>query len=83
MPMPTNFHPDVGELAFLADEKRPLPYTRGFLLAEEQNIRAAGPGKPTLIIKGKADHINHERLPRRSGQSPVPAMGVSAVPGDT
>ena len=39
------FTPDVGELAFLADEKAPHPfYTRGFLLAEEQNI-------PVLLAK--------------------------------
>ena len=30
------FTPDVGELAFLADEKAPHPfYTRGYILAED------------------------------------------------
>ena len=33
------FTPDVGEMAFLADEAAPHPsYTRGFLLQEEERV---------------------------------------------
>lgn len=59
------FTPDPGELAFLADEKAPHPfYTRGFLLAEEEDIpgllaraRQHGNCPSNLIIKGQADYI--------------------------
>nr|WP_183718359.1 NAD(P)H-hydrate dehydratase [Desulfovibrio intestinalis] len=59
------FTPDLGEMAFLADEKAPHPfYTRGFLLAEEEDIpallaraQAHGNCPANLIIKGRADHI--------------------------
>ena len=81
------FTPDVGELAFLADEKAPHPfYTRGFLLAEEQNIpvllaraQAHGNCPANLIIKGKADHIIHEGRLHAVVDSPsVPAMECCA-----
>lgn len=59
------FTPDVGELAFLADEKAPHPfYTRGFLLAADEDIpalveRAYGHGNASrfLLVKGKVDHL--------------------------
>lgn len=59
------FTPDLGELAFLADEKAPHPfYTRGFLLAEEEDVpgllaraRQHGNCPSNLIIKGQADYI--------------------------
>lgn len=59
------FTPDVGELAFLADEKAPHPfYTRGFLLASEDDVpglveRAFHHGNAArfLLVKGKTDHI--------------------------
>lgn len=85
------FTPDVGELAFLADEKTPHPfYTRGFLLAEEQNIpvllaRAQEHGNcpANLIIKGKADHIIHEGRLHAVVDSPsVPAMECIGGTGD-
>lgn len=85
------FTPDVGELAFLADEKAPHPfYTRGFLLAEEQNIpvllaRAQEHGNcpANLIIKGKADHIIHEGRLHAVVDSPsVPAMECIGGTGD-
>lgn len=59
------FTPDIGELAFLADEKAPHPfYTRGFLLADESDF----PGllkhaqehencPQNMIVKGAIDHI--------------------------
>ena len=85
------FTPDVGELAFLADEKAPHPfYTRGFLLAEEQNIpvllaRAQEHGNcpANLIIKGKSDHIIHESRLHAVVDSPsVPAMECIGGTGD-
>lgn len=59
------FTPDIGELAFLADEKAPHPfYTRGFLLSEETDIpslleraRTHGNCPDNLVIKGARDHI--------------------------
>ena len=59
------FTPDLGELAFLADEKAPHPfYTRGFLLAREDDVppllqRALEHGNcpKSLIIKGSKDYI--------------------------
>lgn len=59
------FTPDLGELAFLADEKAPHPfYTRGFLLAEENDCPAllkraiSNDNCPAnLIIKGSTDYI--------------------------
>ena len=59
------FTPDIGELAFLADETAPHPfYTRGFLLAEEEEapelIRRAyahGNCAQNLLVKGRIDRI--------------------------
>ncbi len=59
------FTPDVGELAFLADEKAPHPfYTRGFILHEENKVpelitrayqfRNAA---KHLLVKGETDRI--------------------------
>lgn len=59
------FTPDLGELAFLADEKAPHPfYTRGFLLENENNIEELikraykyKNASKYLLIKGKRDYI--------------------------
>lgn len=59
------FTPDAGEMAFLADEDAPHPfYTRGFLLATEDDIpaliaRAHSHGNCArhLIVKGATDHV--------------------------
>jgi len=59
------FTPDIGELAFLADEMAPHPfYTRGFILHEEEKvprlIQRAYDGEnaaKTLLIKGAKDYI--------------------------
>ncbi len=65
------FTPDIGELAFLADEIAPHPfYTRGFILFEEENvpslIKRAFEGEnaaKTLLIKGSKDYIcTRERI---------------------
>lgn len=85
------FTPDVGELAFLADEKAPHPfYTRGFLLAEDHNIPpllarvlAHGNSPRHLLIKGAADHIVCEGEVRAVIDSPsVPAMECIGGTGD-
>jgi NAD(P)H-hydrate repair Nnr-like enzyme with NAD(P)H-hydrate dehydratase domain len=59
------FTPDVGELAFLADEKAVHPtYTRGFIFHLENDVpelirRAfqSGNAARTLFVKGKVDYI--------------------------
>jgi hypothetical protein len=59
------FTPDVGELAFLADEKAPHPfYTRGFILHEQNKVpdlvnRAflAENAAKTLLVKGATDYV--------------------------
>jgi NAD(P)H-hydrate repair Nnr-like enzyme with NAD(P)H-hydrate dehydratase domain len=59
------FTPDVGEMAFLADESAPHPfYTRGFLLQEEDKIpeliqRAYEHENAArwLLVKGKRDVV--------------------------
>ena len=85
------FTPDLGELAFLADEKAPHPfYTRGFLLAEEEDIpgmleraRRRGSCPPNLIVKGRADHIFCDGEIRATVSSPsVPAMECIGGTGD-
>ena len=59
------FTPDIGELAFLADEEAPHPfYTRGFILHEEDRVpeliaRAYKHKNAArhLLVKGKQDYI--------------------------
>ncbi len=62
------FTPDLGELAFLADEQAPHPfYTRGFLLQEENKVeelikRAYEHSNASryLLIKGRSDYVVKE-----------------------
>jgi hypothetical protein len=59
------FTPDIGELAFLADESAPHPfYTRGFILHEENHVpdlitRAYAHSNAAryMLIKGAHDHL--------------------------
>jgi ADP-dependent NAD(P)H-hydrate dehydratase / NAD(P)H-hydrate epimerase len=59
------FTPDVGELAFLADEEAPHPfYTRGFILHEDnlapdliKRAYAFDNAAHYLLVKGKTDYI--------------------------
>lgn len=59
------FTPDVGELAFLADEEAPHPfYTRGFMLHEDNRVpdliaRAYQHGNTAryLLVKGATDYL--------------------------
>lgn len=61
----TVFTPDLGETAFLADEKADHPsFTRGFIFNMEEDvpelIRRAYAGNnapPTMFVKGKIDYI--------------------------
>ena len=59
------FTPDVGELAFLADEEAPHPfYTRGFILQEEMRVQELieraykhGNAANCLLVKGQPDYV--------------------------
>jgi ADP-dependent NAD(P)H-hydrate dehydratase / NAD(P)H-hydrate epimerase len=59
------FTPDIGEMAFLADEVAPHPfYTRGFILHEENHVPdlitrayAHGNAPEYLLVKGRKDHL--------------------------
>ena len=59
------FTPDIGELAFLADESAPHPfYTRGFILHEENHVpdliaRAYTHANAAryMLVKGVCDHL--------------------------
>ena len=59
------FTPDIGELAFLADEVAPHPfYTRGFILHEENHVPdlitrayAHGNAPEYLLVKGRKDYL--------------------------
>jgi NAD(P)H-hydrate repair Nnr-like enzyme with NAD(P)H-hydrate dehydratase domain len=65
------FTPDIGELAFLADEEAPHPfYTRGFILHEESKVPdlisrsyAHKNAARHLLVKGERDYVaNHEGI---------------------
>ncbi len=59
------FTPDLGEAAFLADDKADHPtYTRGFIFHMEHDVPelirrayAAGNAPPTMFVKGRIDYI--------------------------
>ncbi len=59
------FTPDLGETAFLADEKADHPsFTRGFIFHMEDDVPelirrayAGGNAAPTMFVKGKVDYI--------------------------
>ena len=63
------FTPDIGELAFLADEEAPHPfYTRGFILHEENRVpeliaRAYKHENAArcLLVKGKQDYVADQK----------------------
>ena len=85
------FTPDIGELAFLADEKAPNPfYTRGFLLAREDDAlplirRAAAHGNcpQHLLVKGSTDYVVTDGNVTDTVKEPaVPAMECIGGTGD-
>jgi hypothetical protein len=86
------FTPDVGELAFLADEEAPHPfYTRGFILHEDNRvtdlIRRAYLHRNAaryLLVKGKADYLADETGILETVDSPVEeALEAIGGTGDT
>lgn len=86
------FTPDIGELAFLADEEAPHPfYTRGFILHEEDRIPELiartykyKNGARCLLVKGKQDYVAHRQGIKATIDSPVEeAMEAMGGTGDT
>ena len=86
------FTPDIGELAFLADEIAPHPfYTRGFILHENQKvpdlIKRAFLGENaarTLLVKGAVDYVCNEQGIVATVESPsIGAMEPIGGTGDT
>ena len=86
------FTPDVGELAFLADENAPHPfYTRGFILQDEKRvpdmIKRAYAHKDAprfLLVKGKKDYLADQDGIRETVDSPAcEAMEAMGGTGDT
>lgn len=85
------FTPDIGELAFLADEKAPHPfYTRGFLSAQTEDVPRllTRSGKydnrpANMIVKGKNDFIMVDnRLLAKIAEPSVAAMECIGGTGD-
>jgi NAD(P)H-hydrate repair Nnr-like enzyme with NAD(P)H-hydrate dehydratase domain len=86
------FTPDVGELAFLADEIAPHPfYTRGFILHQEADvpglIRRAYRHRNAarcLVVKGSRDYIaNREQILATVAAPSFDAMEAIGGTGDT
>ncbi|MBU1344177.1 MAG: sugar kinase [Proteobacteria bacterium] len=86
------FTPDVGELAFLADETAPHPfYTRGFILHDDNKVpdlisRAYqhGNAAKTLLVKGATDYVADKSGIVFSVDNPiVEAMEAMGGTGDT
>jgi sugar/nucleoside kinase (ribokinase family) len=86
------FTPDAGELAFLADEKAPHPfYTRGFLLADENQAAELAArafeyenSAKTLLIKGKEDLVVQDgKVLKRINYPMVPNLEPIGGTGDT
>ena len=86
------FTPDVGELAFLADEVAPHPfYTRGFLLHEENHVpdliaRAYvhGNAPQYLLVKGRKDYFANKEGIQAIIDNPLEeAMEAIGGTGDT
>ena len=86
------FTPDIGEMAFLADEVAPHPfYTRGFILHQEGDvptlIKRAYEGEnaaKTLLIKGVKDYIcTKERIVATVDGPEVRALEPMGGTGDT
>ncbi len=86
------FTPDIGELAFLADELAPHPfYTRGFLLHEEHRVPdliarayAHGNAAKYLLVKGRKDYIANEKGILAIVEEPIEeAMEAIGGTGDT
>lgn len=86
------FTPDVGELAFLADDLAPHPfYTRGFILHEENRVPdliartyAHENAARYLLVKGKIDYLaNREGIISTIYEPMVEALEAIGGTGDT
>ena len=86
------FTPDIGELAFLADESAPHPfYTRNFLLADEEQAEeliakayADGNAARHMLVKGRVDRYAHAGAILETVNAPdVPMMEPVGGTGDT
>ena len=86
------FTPDIGELAFLADEKAPHPfYTRNFFLADESSApeligRAYEHGNAAthMLVKGKTDrYVRKGEVLYALAEPDVPALEPVGGTGDT
>lgn len=86
------FTPDVGELAFLADEEAPHPfYTRGFIIHEEDNIpslikRAYDYNNAAryLLVKAAKDYIvARGQIVATVSEPDVPELEAIGGTGDT
>ncbi len=86
------FTPDIGELAFLADDTAPHPfYTRNFLLADEERAEALiakayadNNAAQHMLVKGRVDRYAHKGLILESVESPdVPMLEPVGGTGDS
>ena len=86
------FTPDIGELAFLADEEAPHPfYTRGFILHEEnraQELIARAyeheNAAASLLVKGQPDYVSDRNGIYTTVDQPVEeVLEVIGGTGDT
>ncbi len=86
------FTPDVGELAFLADEEAPHPfYTRGFIIHQENNIPALihrayshGNAAKNLLVKANRDYlVVNGQIIETVSEPDVPALEAIGGTGDT
>lgn len=86
------FTPDIGELAFLADETAPHPfYTRNFLLADEEQAEqlifaayAGGNAARHMLVKGRIDRHAHNGVIVETVDAPdVPMLEPVGGTGDT
>ena len=86
------FTPDVGELAFLADELAPHPfYTRGFILHEENRVPdlivrayAHRNAAQYLLVKGRTDYLANKEGVKAVIDHPLEeAMEAIGGTGDT
>jgi len=85
------FTPDLGETAFLADDKADHPsFTRGFIFHMENNVPelirrayASNNAAPTMFVKGKVDYICHDgEILYTIDQPSVPTMEPIGGTGD-
>jgi len=85
------FTPDLGETAFLADDKADHPsFTRGFIFHMENNVPelirrayASNNAAPTMFVNGKVDYICHDsEILYTIDQPSVPTMEPIGGTGD-